>query len=363
MTKRPQQTRTLRFLRKSVRLVFPRFLILGVIFLLGSTIALAALTLDQTSITSDTNLFALPTGAGNLGININTTPSSTLHVSGTALFKGANSTTAFQIQQASGTTVLIIDTTNRQVALGPAAAAANGALTIGTNTAVASGGLYFGTDSNLYRGGAALLQTDSAVLVKPTTNSTTAFQIQDTAGTSQLFIADTTNVRIGIGAISPSSTLHVSGTAIFKAGTASTTAFQVQSSSTSPALSVDTITNRVGISTSAPSNTLHVVGTTKTNSLIVGASGGTYLQVVAASSTLSFGSTAANSSTDLTIAVTGAAAGDVVSLGVANASVPSTGTFFAWVSAAGTVTVRFANNSTTAVTPASGVFTVSATKF
>jgi len=361
MTKRPNKHAHLRFLRK---IGISSVLVLGVIFLLGSTITLAALTLDQTSITSDTNLFALPTGAGNLGININTTPSSTLHVSGTALFKnGANSTTAFQIQQASGTTVLVIDTTNRQVALGPAAAAANGALTIGTNTAVASGGLYFGTDSNLYRGGAALLQTDSAVLVKPTTNSTTAFQIQDAAGTSQLFIADTTNVRIGIGAISPSSTLHVSGTAIFKAGTASTTAFQVQSSSTSPALSVDTITNRVGISTSAPSNTLHVVGTTKTNSLIVGASGGTYLQVVAASSTLSFGSTAANSSTDLTMTVTGAAVGDVVSLGVAPASVPSTGTYFAWISAAGTGTVRFANNSTTAVTPAAGVFTVTATRF
>lgn len=77
-----------------------------------------------------------------------------------------------------------------------------------------------------------------------------------------------------------------------------------------------------------------------------------------ASATLDFGSTAANTVTDLTITVTGAASGDIVTLGVPNGSVPAGGTFFAWVSATNTVTVRFANNTTGALDPASGTFKV-----
>jgi hypothetical protein len=51
--------------------------------------------------------------------------------------------------------------------------------------------------------------------------------------------------------------------------------------------------------------------------------------------------------------------GDVVSLGVDNASVVAAGNFTAWVSAADTVTVRYSNNSlVTAYDPASGTFKV-----
>jgi microcystin-dependent protein len=48
------------------------------------------------------------------------------------------------------------------------------------------------------------------VLAKNASNSTGAFQIQNAAGTSNLFIADTTNSRIGIG-IQPGYTLDVNG--------------------------------------------------------------------------------------------------------------------------------------------------------
>jgi hypothetical protein len=44
-------------------------------------------------------------------------------------------------------------------------------------------------------------------------NSTTAFQIQNTAGTSNLFDADTLNSRIGIGTLTPGYTLDVAGAA------------------------------------------------------------------------------------------------------------------------------------------------------
>jgi len=76
------------------------------------------------------------------------------------------------------------------------------------------------------------------------------------------------------------------------------------------------------------------------------------------SDTLDFGNTSAQNSADLTITVTGAAAGDVVSLGVPNASVNANTCFTAWVSATDTVTVRFNNYSSGAIDPASGTFKI-----
>jgi len=86
-----------------------------------------------------------------------------------------------------------------------------------------------------------------------------------------------------------------------------------------------------------------------------------YALTLRGSATLDFGSTAANGESDLTITVTGAADGDVVSLGVPNASA-TTGVFFAWVSATNTVTVRFHNTSGGSTDPASGTFKVTVTK-
>jgi hypothetical protein len=81
------------------------------------------------------------------------------------------------------------------------------------------------------------------------------------------------------------------------------------------------------------------------------------------SATLNFGSTAAGASTDLTVTVTGAADGDVVSIGVPNGSTLTNGCFTAWVSAANTVTIRFSNNDLiTALDPASGTFKAFVTK-
>ena len=76
------------------------------------------------------------------------------------------------------------------------------------------------------------------------------------------------------------------------------------------------------------------------------------------SATLDFGSTSAQTSADLTITVTGAAVGDVVSIGVPNGSVNANSSFSGWVSAADTVTIRFNNYSSGAIDPASGTFKV-----
>lgn len=80
------------------------------------------------------------------------------------------------------------------------------------------------------------------------------------------------------------------------------------------------------------------------------------------SATLDFGNTAAQNSADLTITVTGAADGDVVSLGVPNTAVNANSCFTAWVSAANTVTVRFNNYSSGAIDPASATFKIRVNK-
>jgi len=80
------------------------------------------------------------------------------------------------------------------------------------------------------------------------------------------------------------------------------------------------------------------------------------------SATLDFPSTAAQSSSEITITVTGAADGDIVSVGVPNASSNANSCYTARVSAANTVTVKFNNYSSSAIDPASGTFKVSVIK-
>lgn len=76
-----------------------------------------------------------------------------------------------------------------------------------------------------------------------------------------------------------------------------------------------------------------------------------------AAATLDFGSITNATSADLTVAVTGAAVGDPVILGLPAAMV--TGLVFnAFVSAANVVTVRASNITAAPINPASGSFTV-----
>src|SRR3990167_10607198 len=78
-------------------------------------------------------------------------------------------------------------------------------------------------------------------------------------------------------------------------------------------------------------------------------------KVFYATATLNFGDTLAQTVTDLTVNLPQAVKGDLIILGVPNASV-SGGAWFAWVSSDGVVTVRFANPTTGALNPDSGDF-------
>jgi len=120
---------------------------------------------------------------------------------------------------------------------------------------------------------------------------------------------------------------------------------------------------QVGTTANNASGSLLLTNLTASGTLRVG--GGTIItNVLSATATLDFGSIAANSVADLTISVTGAAVGDTVAIGVPNASLVADVSFFGWVSATDTVTIRATNNSsTTARDPASGTFRATVIRF
>lgn len=89
----------------------------------------------------------------------------------------------------------------------------------------------------------------------------------------------------------------------------------------------------------------------------------TLARTLTSTATLDFGSTTAQTSSDLTITLNGAVDGDVVLLGIPSASITANTSFTAWVSAANTVTVRFNNYSAATVDPASGTFRISVLKY
>ena len=74
--------------------------------------------------------------------------------------------------------------------------------------------------------------------------------------------------------------------------------------------------------------------------------------------TLNFPNTAAQTGSDLTVTVPGAADGDEVSVCVPNACVLPNSCYTGWVSAPNVVTVRFNNYSAGAQNPPSGTFRI-----
>jgi hypothetical protein len=89
-----------------------------------------------------------------------------------------------------------------------------------------------------------------------------------------------------------------------------------------------------------------------------GATRYTLARTLTATAALNFGNAATNTSLDLTIALPGAALGDAVILGIPSTSNDPNSDYSAWVSAAGTVTVRFNNYSAGNINPANGTFRV-----
>jgi hypothetical protein len=128
-------------------------------------------------------------------------------------------------------------------------------------------------------------------------------------------------------------------------------------------IAVDKSTNsNDGTLTAVPNvNQISRKGQINAGSLTVGASS-KLKKIITATAALNFPSIAANTTSDLTITVTGAAVGDSVSLGPPSA--PESGiTYTAFVSATNTVTVRASNVTTGAIDPASATFRATVFQF
>jgi hypothetical protein len=196
-----------------------------------------ALSLGDT--TNDTGTYyiddlALDTTTG-IGDSSSLNVADTLHTSGAATFSGqilqqtiSNSTSAFQVQDASGNNLLGIDTSGDNVNLGSTGSQAlNSTVNIAnssSNVQTVNLGSTSSTSSTLIQGGsgsnAIALSTgangsigltangtgninlitsssSSGTTVKTTTNSATAFQVQNSGG-ADLLNADTANLRLGV---------------------------------------------------------------------------------------------------------------------------------------------------------------------
>lgn len=77
--------------------------------------------------------------------------------------------------------------------------------------------------------------------------------------------------------------------------------------------------------------------------------------------TIDFAQATSTTVTDVTKTISGARLGDEVVIGVPNASITATGSWFGWVSAANTVTIRYSPKATE--NPASGVFHITVLKY
>lgn len=150
---------------------------------------------------------------------------------------------------------------------------------------------------------------------------------------------DNTNKRLGIGTNAPTAGVDI------KASTAAEASYRL----------------RTGTTPAAPNS--GDVWFNGTNILMQNDVGTRQVSIVlTGSASLNFPSTAAQTSSELTITVTGANPGDVVSLGLPAGSIPANTCYMAYVSVGNTVVVRFCNFGAAAIDPTPGVFRVSVHK-
>ena len=271
------------------------------------------------------------------------------------------------------------------------------AFTAGSVVFAGTGGTYTQDNSNLFfddtnnRVGIGLTNPEAKIHIKSDVNGTSNMIFENLQGgpnSSAAIYLKTRNVA-GTADVTGIITKTKTGGYYFDNNENSTNAFMQFSNYLTTWMYADG-NGRVGIGTTTPTAVLNLkAGTATANTAPLKFTSGTNLTTAEAgamefngtnlffspsttrhtvnhgltgSATLDFGSTNAQLSTDLTITVTGAADGDVVSLGVPNAAVNANTSYSAWVSAANTVTVRFNNYSSGTVNPASGTFKVFVTK-
>jgi hypothetical protein len=172
-------------------------------------------------------------------------------------------------------------------------------------------------------------------------NQANAFSLNIQGGNTFIAAVSTNgaeSLTLGSTAASSSSTLQADSTAIVKADRIRVLG---NTSAAEPSLEIgedaDNGANFVAIKSPASLSSDYTQTLT--------AATGEIPVAIKGSATLDFGSTAANTCSELTITVTGAADGDVVALGVPNSVTITGAVYTAWVSSADTGTVQYCNTS------------------
>ena len=168
-------------------------------------------------------------GTGNI-LNLQNGAGTNVAVFGSAgavtLQNSTNSTAAFQVLAASGgggNAILRVDSTNERVAIGVITDPIGAKLSIATSSTVGFRVYQGGANDAIQAGNATAdfltVSSTGNMLIKPTTNSTTALQIQNASGVNVLRV-DTANQRVAIGTAAPALKFEVQGgdAAIYNSG-------------------------------------------------------------------------------------------------------------------------------------------------
>jgi trimeric autotransporter adhesin len=205
---------------------------------LGATNA-SAVTLGRTGITT-TNAGALTvTGLTTLngGLTIEPTDTFTFNGDGFTDFTGGG------LVNTGG--VLTVDTTGATGFFQQGGNSFGASATLGTNDAQS---LILETNNQT----AVTIASGGATTFQNATNSTSAFRVLNTAGTSTAFNVDTSNTRVGIGTASPGAILQISGNQSSSAWGTSGMAFRVSTGTYTDTTSSGTVANVVGSSFNQP---------------------------------------------------------------------------------------------------------------
>lgn len=250
-----------------------------------------------------------------------------------------------------------------------------GTLSVGTTQTV--------TGNALFSSSATINGTVAGVTTKfnnNTASSTNFIEMSNTANNVNSFsgyAVSTNNPRIGylLGQSSAvtlaNAKLGIAGSAVGISADATPIVFSPNGINALTNAMVINTSNNVGIGSGSLATlpaSLSVYGTMSVSSTTT-LNGVSYIGTnliganLVGSATLDFASTVAGAVTDMTLTVTGASAGDVVSVGVPNGSMPAAGVYQGWVSATNVVSIRFANNAlVTTYDPASGTFKATVNK-
>jgi hypothetical protein len=230
-----------------------------------------------------------------------------------------NSTTAFQIQNASGSKLFQVDSTDTAIGIAGASTTAGYALNV-TGSVNASGNVYSNGVQLCTVTACASSSANGNYIQNGTTTQAASFNIQGASTTSTVAVleenssgtGDILDLENGTGAIV--SSVSSTGNELVKPSTNSTTAFQVQNASGSSVLTANTSTNSVTINQG--NLTVQGISNTVAPTLTTASSGGslaaaTYYYELAA--TNANGTTTAVASSPTNVTTTGTASFNTLS--------------------------------------------------